>query len=118
MDIEFKYVIGLIASVSTILGTIRWIKSDLAKQEKTHTDFVNTVNAHIVTIKATTDRLYERTNNVMKRDEVEDVVRKEMAPILKDISMLSTNMQVVTKSISDMAISLAVFSDRQSRSDK
>jgi len=107
VDIDIFYAIGVFVGSQAI--TIMWLKSDLKKHEANHTEYVRTHSDVTVEVKAQITELYERTNHIMRREEIEGVVQHELTPIQDSIDDLSSQMGNMEVTLVELAKQIAVM---------
>jgi len=93
---DLLYAVGLF--VGSQLVTIAWLKSDLRKHEEKHKDYVKTHLIPHEEIHGDIANLYNKTNEMMKRHEIEAVLKKEVAPLRQRMGSQANEIKDMAKS--------------------
>lgn len=118
MEFPFELFITGVFIVASNIVTIQWLKSDLKKHEKIHEAYVKTHEITTSIVRDDINKLFKKTNGIMRRSDVDDIVKNQISPIVKDLSNVTVKIDIMSESIINIDKYMAVLSDRHRRINK
>ena len=100
-NITIQMVIAGIAIVAGNGITLKWIKSDIAKAVKRSDNHRDNIR-----------HLYTRTNDMMTKKEIAELVAAINAPLSSDINETKETMKIIAENVVNMTIAVARMDER------
>ncbi len=111
-DITFQMIITAVVVVASNGVTLRWLKSDLSKHEKRLDEYVERNDVLCKGRRDNIHELYERTNNMLSKEETATLIKDCVTPIKEDTKDMKKHMNTMADSMTQMTVSVARMDER------
>jgi uncharacterized protein YoxC len=105
-------IVVIVSNIASIIITLKWIRADLNKHEEVHRDYVASHGLVTKDVKEHINTLYERTSNMMSKQEIATMVKDCIKPVSEDISELKASVSSISHSVNQMSVSFARMDER------
>ena len=95
--------------------TIKWLRADLCKHEDRHEKYVEDHSLVTKDVREDINSLNERTNHILKREEIESVVRHEVRPMNTTLTSMTTTINDLSKNVTQLSVDIAVLGAMRAR---
>ena len=108
-EIPLRYILSAVVyvvfNVVSLIWSVKWIRADIKNMKESEIEVAKNFNAKV-------KRLYDRTDNMMSKQEIAELVSGCVNPIKEDTQEMKASIHTMSESITQMSVSFARMDER------